>query len=439
MTSRETKQQSAPASVHKNIRYMSSEEKDQRIQQLTMDKRAVKAQMTYLKNKLAVQTEEKGVLLDGSMEDLIRIAGDHQTQILKSYPEESFQRLFWEQQLQTTSTSPKGRRWHPTMIKWCLYLGHQSSHAYELLRKSGCIHLPSQRSLRDYTHHSSPVAGFSVDIDLQLIENAGLQSLQEFEKHVCLIGDEMHIKEDLVYDKVSGELIGFVNLGDIANHLQDLEQQLQTSNESSPPLATTVFVFMVRGLFIKLNFPYATFPAKSVSADQLLPLYLEAVFRLERNGFRVIGTTLDGYSANRRLINILAECSPDVPVKYKAQNPWTLSDRKMYFFSDPPHLLKTISNCMANSKRSMTVCHIYPFIHIITIACYCYFFQKGGQRISWKFIEDLYKMATTSMGLTTQHKLKYEHVYLTSFSKMRVDLAAQVTMVYQIYSHMCKH
>ena len=31
------------------------------------------------------------------------------------------------------------------------------------------------------------------------------------------------------------------------------------------------------------------------------------------------------------------------------------------------------------------------------------------------------------MGLTTQPKLKHEHVYLNSFSKMCVDLAAQVT------------
>ena len=52
--------------------------------------------------------------------------------------------------------------------------------------------------------------------------------------------------------------------------------------------------------------------------------------------------------------------------------------------------------------------------------------QKGGQRISWRFVEDLYIMGTKSQGLTTQHKLKYEHIYLTSFSKMRVDLAAQV-------------
>ena len=52
--------------------------------------------------------------------------------------------------------------------------------------------------------------------------------------------------------------------------------------------------------------------------------------------------------------------------------------------------------------------------------------QKGGQWISWKFVEDLYIMGTKSQGLTTQYKLKYEHIYLTSFSKMRVDLAAQV-------------
>ena len=54
--------------------------------------------------------------------------------------------------------------------------------------------------------------------------------------------------------------------------------------------------------------------------------------------------------------------------------------------------------------------------------------QKGGLRISWKFVEDLYIMGTKSQGLTTQQKLKYEHIHLTSFSKVRVDLAAQVSL-----------
>ena len=37
-------------------------------------------------------------------------------------------------------------RWHPLMVKWCLYLQHKSSGAYELLRESGVIKLPSQHS-----------------------------------------------------------------------------------------------------------------------------------------------------------------------------------------------------------------------------------------------------------------------------------------------------
>lgn len=43
---------------------------------------------------------------------------------------------------------------------------------------------------------------------------------------------------------------------------------------------------------------------------------------------------------------------------------------------------------------------------------------------------DLYKRnagrKTETPGLSMAHKLKYEHIKLTNFSKMRVDLAAQV-------------
>jgi hypothetical protein len=56
--------------------------------------------------------------------------------------------------------------------------------------------------------------------------------------------------------------------------------------------------------------------------------------------------------------------------------------------------------------------------------------QCNGKSISWQHLIDLYKAGTgadrPSPGLSLVHKLKYEHVYLSSFSKMRVDLAAQV-------------
>ena len=53
---------------------------------------------------------------------------------------------------------------------------------------------------------------------------------------------------------------------------------------------------------------------------------------------------------------------------------------------------------------------------------------------------DLYhRNAGTGAGLSMVHKLKYEHIHLTSFSKMRVDLAAQVFSIIHLthdYMHM---
>ena len=79
----------------------------------------------------------------------------------------------------STHKSPSAMRWHSLMIKWCIYLRHLSSGCYEALRQSGCITLPSQRTLRDYTHFAKATTGFSVDVDLQLIDAAEILSCPE--------------------------------------------------------------------------------------------------------------------------------------------------------------------------------------------------------------------------------------------------------------------
>ena len=60
--------------------------------------------------------------------------------------------------------------------------------------------------------------------------------------------------------------------------------------------------------------------------------------------------------------------------------------------------------------------------------------QNNGDSIEWKHVVDLYMRANNplkdSPGLTIVPKLKYEHISLTSFSKMCVDLAAQVYIIY---------
>lgn len=54
--------------------------------------------------------------------------------------------------------------------------------------------------------------------------------------------------------------------------------------------------------------------------------------------------------------------------------------------------------------------------------------QKNGKEIAWRHLVALYyRDKGKASGLAMVPKLKLEHLQLTSFSKMRVDLAAQVT------------
>ena len=52
---------------------------------------------------------------------------------------------------------------------------------------------------------------FSDEVDEQLMEIAKIGYCEEKDKYVTLLMDEMHIREDIVYDKHSSEFIKFGN------------------------------------------------------------------------------------------------------------------------------------------------------------------------------------------------------------------------------------
>jgi len=95
-----------------------------------------------------------------------------------------------------------------------------------------------------------------------LMKEGRINELDEWQKHVVLIFDEMHIKEDLVFDKATGELKGFIRLGNINDHLLNLESSLSNDASQLPQLTNSMLTFMIRGVFIGLHFPYAQFPCK---------------------------------------------------------------------------------------------------------------------------------------------------------------------------------
>jgi len=73
----------------------------------------------------------------------------------------------------------------------------------------------------------------------------------------------LDIRDDLVFDKHSGDMIGFTYLGDITNHLVDFEKNIFHDKPVKPK---TMLVFMVRGLFTS---PYAQFPCAELRGDLL--------------------------------------------------------------------------------------------------------------------------------------------------------------------------
>ena len=243
--------------------------------------------------------KEADVTLDSDMSTEFRnIMSEEDGSIEQSFAKDSFQYIFWKQQkeaLLKKGDAKKGIRWHPLIIKWCIYLRHHSNKAYQTLRDSGCVSLPSQRTLREYTNAVKAGPGFSAESDRQLYEAAHLATSPAYHCLVGILIDEVHIKQDLVYDKHAGRLIGFVDLGNINNHFARFEELLSQDDDdpdtvaaaSHPSLAKSIVVFMVRGLFTNLKYPYSQFPCSSLSGEQMFLPFWETVSRLERIGFKV--------------------------------------------------------------------------------------------------------------------------------------------------------
>ena len=75
----------------------------------------------------------------------------------------------------------------------------------------------------------------------------------------------MKIQENLVWDKHSGDLIGFVDLGDTNINYATLNKADQ--------LATHILVFLVRSIVNPFKYSFANFATTNIKAMQLFPLF----------------------------------------------------------------------------------------------------------------------------------------------------------------------
>ena len=102
----------------------------------------------------------------------------------------------------------------------------------------------------------------------------------------------MKIRANLFFDKVTGELIGFTDLGDSEVNYCTLEEV--------DSIASHALVFLLRGISTNLKFNLAYFATNNLTGAQIMPLFWQAVCILELTcKLWVIATTSDGASPNR--------------------------------------------------------------------------------------------------------------------------------------------
>lgn len=97
-------------------------------------------------------------------------------------------------------------------------------------------------------------------------------------------------------------------------------------------------------------------------------LVVKAICLLENIGAKVVGVVSDGATSNRKLWSELSIRGQRGNIKNKFDHPLD-NKRKIYFFSDAPHLIKNVRNRLFN-KMSLRVNN-----NIIITNTYLFFIQ----------------------------------------------------------------
>ena len=128
-------------------------------------------------------------------------------------------------------------------------------------------------------------------------------------------------------------------------------------------LASHGLVLMFQSLTEKYTQPIAVFASnKAVSGDDLAKIVLKAICLLEKAGALINGVIGDGASTNRKMWKNLNINSTIDNIRSHFNHPLD-DNRKVFMFSDTPHLFKCIRNRLYNKGRlKVRLIHICSYI-----------------------------------------------------------------------------
>ena len=135
----------------------------------------------------------------------------------------------------------------------------KSASCYEEIRDSGIFKLQSQGTLWDYGNFVKSKPGFNRLVIDELVELT--KSYSNRQRYIVLLFD--------VFDKNTGQLIGFTDLGDSTINCAAFKKQDELASHGF----FVTSAFFITGLTTNLKFSFSCFTTKGVTVFLILPLF----------------------------------------------------------------------------------------------------------------------------------------------------------------------
>lgn len=205
-------------------------------------------------------------------------------------------------------------------------------------------------------------------------------------KMMCsLVFDEMNIRQQIKWSLHQLNYIGYANF----------------AGDDENTVAKQVIAFVLNGIEVNFEFPFAYFFIDSINAIQRHKLLSDVIKTVTRCGVKITNITFDGLIANIAMCELLGANLNVFSNKFQTffHNP--LNNEKIYIILDPCHMEKLVRNTLADKKI---------------------FYDENNNKIEWRYIVDLYHHSCEKDFWP--HKLSKKHIQYKG-NEMNVRLAAQ--------------
>lgn len=283
----------------------------------------------------------------------------------------------------------KNRRYTEDWLLMCLLLHIRSPSAYSFLRDNDVLPLPCVTTVRRYLSMIKVKCGF--DKRFFAAFKKKLATKDTFQRHGILVFDEMQVRKEISVHSKSMMYTGFADYGETSVAQDDF--------------ADHGLVFTFRSFGDNYSQPIAVFASKGPTKGAVLAqLVLKAIFLLEEAGALVDAVVCDGASTNRSMWKEFGVSGALNGTKHYFTHPVD-DTRKVFVFSDAPHLLKCVRNRLHAQKILLV----------------------NGQRVQWAHFDRLFVEDTKQPGsFRVCPKITFSHINPSNTEKMRVKLATQL-------------